>query len=45
MMDQLLVGTACSSCRSTYLEVDHHHDDFLYDMATGGFYAGVGLRF
>ena len=28
-----------------YLKVDYDHDDFLYDVATGGFYAGIGIRF
>ena len=28
-----------------YLKVDYHRDDFLYDVATGGFYAGIGIRF
>jgi len=28
-----------------YLDIDYHHDDFLYDMATGGFCAAVGIRF
>ena len=28
-----------------YLKVDYHRDDFLYDMATGGIYAGLGVRF
>jgi opacity protein-like surface antigen len=28
-----------------YLKVDYHRDDFLYNMATGGIYAGVGMRF
>ncbi|MGE5667845.1 MAG: hypothetical protein ACM338_06590 [Betaproteobacteria bacterium] len=28
-----------------YLKVDDHRDDFLYDIATGGLYAGVGVRF
>jgi len=28
-----------------YLRVDYHRDNFLYDVATGGFYAGTGFRF
>ena len=28
-----------------YLKVDYDRDDFLYDVATGGFYAGIGIRF
>lgn len=28
-----------------YLKVDYHRSDFLYDVATGGPYAGVGIRF
>ena len=28
-----------------YLKVDYNRDDFLYNMATGGIYAGVGMRF
>jgi len=28
-----------------YLKVDYHRDEFLYDVATGGFYAGLGIRF
>lgn len=28
-----------------YLKVDDHRDNFLYDVATGGPYAGIGLRF
>ena len=28
-----------------YLKVDYHHDNFLYDVATGGFYASVGMHF
>ena len=28
-----------------YLKVDYHRDNFLYDVATGGPYAGIGLRF
>lgn len=27
------------------LKVDYHRDDFLYDMSSGGFYAGVAFRF
>ena len=28
-----------------YLKVDYHRDNFLYDVATGGPNAGIGLRF
>ena len=28
-----------------YLKVDYRRDDFLYNMGTGGFYAGIGMRF
>lgn len=28
-----------------YLKVDYDRDNFLYDVATGGFYAGIGFRF
>ena len=28
-----------------YLKVDYHRDDFLYNMGTGGLYAGIGMRF
>ena len=28
-----------------YLKVDYHRDDFLYDVATAGPYAGIGIRF
>ena len=28
-----------------YLQIDYHRNDFLYDIATGGFYAGIGVRF
>src|SRR5437773_4488215 len=27
-----------------YLKIDYHRSDFLYNMATGGFYAGIGMR-
>lgn len=49
---QLLAGanyaispTATARFGYRYLKVDYHRDDFLYDMATAGFYAGVGMRF
>jgi opacity protein-like surface antigen len=28
-----------------YLKVDYHRDEFLYDIATSGIYAGMGFRF
>jgi opacity protein-like surface antigen len=28
-----------------YLKVDYHRDDFRYDIATGGIFAGAGMRF
>lgn len=28
-----------------YLTISYHRHDFLYDVATGGLYAGIGARF
>lgn len=37
--------TATAKFGYRYLKVDYHRDDFLYDIATGGIYLGVGMRF
>jgi hypothetical protein len=37
--------TATAKFGYRYLKIDYHRGDFLYDMATGGFVAGIGMRF
>jgi len=37
--------TASAKLGYRLLKVDYHKDDFLYDMSSGGLYAGVGFLF
>ena len=44
-VDYAMSPAAAAKFGYRYIKVDYHKDDFLYDMASGGFFAGVGLRF
>ncbi len=40
-----LSGTAVAKFGYRQVRVDYHRDDFLFDMASGGLYAGVAMKF
>src|SRR5262249_44771204 len=44
-VDYAITPTAVAEFGYRYLKVDYHKDDFLYNMASGGLYTGVGMVF
>jgi opacity protein-like surface antigen len=43
--DYAVSPTATAKFGYRLIKADYHKDDFLYDMSSGGLYAGIGLRF
>jgi opacity protein-like surface antigen len=44
-LDYAISPTMAARFGYRLLKVDYHRDNFLYDMSSGGLYAGVGMRF